>query len=993
MLFGFRINNIVNLLITTVFVTFLLLASYSVPVYAEEVLATGYKGSADEVMMWEKAGAFDYVSNTEQVYRAGVIPANYPEGVAVNGLDELQNVVYLPAIRNQLTYGTCWAFSGNSLVEINLAKKGLVNADDINLSESHTAYYSGHYSVDANNQFDGDDFAANSMLEVFNNGSNYSGYVAIVGDWKGLAPESINGGAVLDYSLQSIDSIVKNGLTSEYGYNYEFAHISGYQILKMPQPQTATYKGEADIVKSAIMEYGAVGVSYYADGKMNNSDYYIKDNAAYYCYNDEVPNHAVSIVGWDDDYSADNFVYSDEVSSYGSKPDGDGAWIVRNSWDTRYGHDGYFYISYYDKTIVESIAIAISAELASNDYDNIYQYDGGAYSASKTIYPGYKCANMFTAFSDNETLEAVSIEVASSNSSIAVDVYSDIADLSDPTSGQLVDSLVINAQKAGMYKVALSNQLLLSEGDYFSVVVYPRTNNSISILDDRAATTFFSWNGNVKAKANESYELYDDGWKDRSSNAYWKNNNFCIKAYTNNYSGVEVLPTGISFDKSEIVLYENLDNKNTAKIKPTVYPEDCTAKRLNWTSSNERVAVVDNTGKVTAIGRGQCDITATDKKGQNLSATCHVKVNKAVTQYTVDCDKKTIIKGQKLQLNTYKFPQDADIEYREEWYSSNEAVAKVNKGVVTAVGPGNARIYAKYGDLTASVLIEVYDELRNGIYPAKNGNYYLYKDNVICSEYNGLYYDERLGWWLINSGAVDFTYSELYGDANYGWWKISNGTIDFSFSDLYYSPNCGWWKINNGSVDFGYTDFYYSPTLGWWKINNGTIDFGFTDLYCSPTIGWWKVNNGAIDLGYTDLYCSPTYGWWKVNGGTLDLVYSDLYYSPTLGWWKVNNGALDLGYRDLYCSPTMGWWKVAGGALDLAYSGLYWSPTIGWWKVQSGYLDLGFTGICEDPNIGGWYVKNGAIDFTRNEPLIWNNKMCIIENGQVVASWYLSFDE
>jgi C1A family cysteine protease len=50
-------------------------------------------------------------------------------------------------------------------------------------------------------------------------------------------------------------------------------------------------------------------------------------------------NHGVSIVGWDDSFSRENFPVSNQ-------PDGDGAWIVRNSWGPGWGDGGYFYMSY-----------------------------------------------------------------------------------------------------------------------------------------------------------------------------------------------------------------------------------------------------------------------------------------------------------------------------------------------------------------------------------------------------------------------------------------------------------------------------------------------------------------------------------------------------------------------------------------------------------------------------------------------------------------------
>lgn len=960
--------------------------------YAEK-RPSGYSGGAEEYQMWEEAGAFDYVDELAGSLRASTPPRTFPAGVDTDGLSKLASVSYLPAVRDQGFYGTCWAFSGNSLVEIYLAKNGLIDAGDINLSESQTAYFSGHYSVDANNQFEGDNFVAKNMLNVFKNGNNYSKYADIVGDWKGLASEEVNGGNVLNYTESSIREIFKNGLPDEYGYAYEQAHITGYQILTMPNPNSANYQEEANIIKDAIMEYGAVGVSYYSDGEMNNSSYYVAGNAAYYCYGNEISNHAVAIVGWDDDYSADNFEYSDGVVTYGQKPEGDGAWIVRNSWDDVYGQDGYFYLSYYDKSVYDDIAFTLSATLAADDYDNIYQFDGGASSASKIINPGVKCANVFRVFSDNETIQAVAVEIASSNSSVGIEVYADLTNLDDPTSGTLVDKMTLNVQKAGMYRVGLNNHVLVNEGAYFSVVVYPKNSSAISIKYDRPCAPFFEYMGDVTAKANESYELFDEGWMDITRSGYWKKYNFGIKAFTDSYSGPEVLPTAIQFDEDSKTLYVNKDTEDEYNIKATVYPSNCTAKRLNWSSSNPSVATVDNFGHVTAVGRGTCTITATDKKEQNLSASCDITVKKAVVYYTINCDKNYVIMGSKLQMNTFKGPSDADIEYREEWSSSNENVAVVNNGVVTPVAPGNARIYARYGDMVASELIEVFAELRNGIYQAKNGNYYLYEDNQIRTDYNGLYYDSRLGWWLLKDGMVDFNYTDLYGDPVYGWWKIDHGALDSSYEGIYCSPVYGYWKIKSGCVDFGYNDFYCDVNYGWYKINTGCVDWGYTGLFGSPTIGWWKVVNGSIDFDYNDLYGDPVYGWWKVYLGTVDFGYTAMYNSPTCGYWKVYNGCVDFGYSDLYCDPYWGWLIIKGGNIDWYSDGLFGSPLYGWWKVKGGTIDFAYTGVYYDSLLGGWYINGGAIDFGRNNPLVWNYRMYIIKGGCVVDSRDLTDDE
>ena len=87
-------------------------------------------------------------------------------------------------------------------------------------------------------------------------------------------------------------------------------------------------------IKAALMTYGALYTTIHADDSFQFApDYYLDVITQ--------SNHAITLIGWDDDYSADNF----EV-----KPPGDGAFIIKNSWGTDFGYEGYWYISYYDKS-------------------------------------------------------------------------------------------------------------------------------------------------------------------------------------------------------------------------------------------------------------------------------------------------------------------------------------------------------------------------------------------------------------------------------------------------------------------------------------------------------------------------------------------------------------------------------------------------------------------------------------------------------------------
>ena len=113
--------------------------------------------------------------------------------------------------------------------------------------------------------------------------------------------------------------------------------------------------------------------------------------------------HAVTIVGWDDNYDRNKFT---------TQPPDNGAFIAKNSWNTSWGEEGYFYISYYDSVFATDCAV-FTAEPADN-YDHIYQYDPLGWTinlnASGSDVAWFR--NDFTIVSD-ERLEAVGFLTAS----------------------------------------------------------------------------------------------------------------------------------------------------------------------------------------------------------------------------------------------------------------------------------------------------------------------------------------------------------------------------------------------------------------------------------------------------------------------------------------------------------------------------------------------------------------------------------------------------
>ncbi len=289
-------------------------------------------------------------------------------------------------------------------------------------------------------------------------------------------------------------------------------------------PDRASSTDNANI-KSAIMTYGAVYTQTYI-APSYTPPYYNPSTHAYYDPYTTAVDHGVAIVGWNDNYAAGNFIPS---------PPGNGAWIVKNSWGTGWGDNGYYYVSYYDANIGQYNA-AFTARPTTN-YNNIYQYD--PLGATDSFGQGSRSewgANVFTAQA-SESLAAVSFYTFSLNAPYDVYVYT------DPTSGPISTSGPVGHVSGalalpGYHTISLTSGIPLRAGQKFSVVVkftstssYEDYNYPVPIESPIAG-----YSSQATAQAGQSYYHADDGswqsstWTDMTSSS--ANTNICIKAFT-----------------------------------------------------------------------------------------------------------------------------------------------------------------------------------------------------------------------------------------------------------------------------------------------------------------------------------------------------------------------------------------------------------------------------------------------------------------------------
>jgi uncharacterized protein YjdB len=625
-------------------------------------VATGYRQLDEEYQIIPDVLSNDNSSiDGMEITKAATYPAAY----------RTEN---LPAVRDQGIYGVCWSFSTISLIETNLIKKNLASSD-IDLSELHLVNYTYNCVNDPLGGLEGDvnkfDTSHGSVMQY---GGNVEMAANSLLDWEGAVNED-----VVPYTIDYIRQVENEQLDDSLAYGKDVAHVQNFYRVNITS---------RDDVKKAVMDYGAVSISYFSDQSSDwSTDNYNSSTAAYYCPNAYTSNHAVTIVGWDDDYSADNFA---------TTPDGNGAWIVRNSWGSYYGKEGYFYLSYYDKSIY-TVGYALEAELSDN-YDNNYQYDG----AMLYGYMGYggsnKYANIFEAKANqdgSENIKAVSFMTGrSTNLNYTVSIYTNLTDETNPESGTLA------AQKSGIttydgtYTVNLDSPVEINEGNKFSVVVEVRNasgKTSYLAYERSMQSGMAGYWCTASAKENQSfvatpYGYWDDFGKARSCN-------FIIKAFTDNETQTPVVEVeSVSLNKSEMTLTEG----ESETLAATVTPDNAENKSIKWSSNNEAVATVDANGTVTAKSAGTAVITATSTNGK--SAGCTVTVEKKqipVTEVRLSESTVGIVEGSTYKLTATVLPENTTDSKSVSWSSSNSEVATVDaNGTVTAKRAGTAVITA-----------------------------------------------------------------------------------------------------------------------------------------------------------------------------------------------------------------------------------------------------------------------------------------------------------
>ena len=358
------------------------------------------------------------------------------------------------SVKDQHPFGTCWAFGMAAIMESSLLAQ---NKGTYDLSEEHLSYFF------SNRQNDPLGNTANDINSVLGNYHNIGGndYLAAVflSTWSGMTTET-------DVPFPT-DSSHKQDLTEAISEDKAY-HAAAY----LKNASFSEYSEER--MKEMLMNDHAVSIMLYM------SENYVNADTAAYCYpvnrsSGKTINHIVTVVGWDDNYSRNNFLSASNVTE-------DGAWIIKNSWGNQKGDGGYYYLSYQDPNI-SNLVTTEAVTIADQKYKNNYFYDGSSAISSIKVQPGQSVAAVYEAKAGNgkeEALGEVNVVTMNDNASYKIQIYTDVTDPSDPESGTAAYATPYEFEQpiAGVQTITVP-EVVLKQGSRYSVVI---TNAGISYI-------------------------------------------------------------------------------------------------------------------------------------------------------------------------------------------------------------------------------------------------------------------------------------------------------------------------------------------------------------------------------------------------------------------------------------------------------------------------------------------------------------------------------
>ena len=459
---------------------------------------------------------------------------------------------FLTPVKNQQNSGNCWAFAQLAALESCILKS---SDESLDLSEENMKNLIAKFS----------DYGWNVYTNEGGLDQMGLGYLT---SW--LGPVLEENDEFDDFSVLSpvLDSIM---------------HVQDVIFLKRNNAL------DNNAIKEAILKYGGV-----ATGIFYESENLKYSTAGYYYGGKELANHAVTIVGWNDTYSSNNFL---------KKPAGDGAWIVKNSWGKSWGDKGYCYVSYYDTKLAEIGKDFYSYTFILDDkekFNKNYQYDiAGMTDFFNTGKTSVWYQNIFTS-EGYETLKAFSTYF---NTTTDYEAYVYV--------NNELKSVQVGTSPGGYHTIKFTPFVHLMPEDEFKISIKIKSPISASFpVSEGLITNKKTYTPNISFFSYDGKKWYDlSNYTHTYGTHTYTSQVACIKAFTS-YSNLNFTISNVSAKTGEPVnitaeIYgENGDIINSGKIIFDInnekYPINVTGSKSVLSITFEDAGIYNITGYFTS---------------------------------------------------------------------------------------------------------------------------------------------------------------------------------------------------------------------------------------------------------------------------------------------------------------------------------------------------------------------------------------------------------
>ncbi|MDR1799920.1 MAG: lectin like domain-containing protein, partial [Bifidobacteriaceae bacterium] len=399
------------------------------PVGPDETGPTGLEESAIDLQPVLEANYAPYVAAQDP------LPSSYDLRVA--------HPTWVTPVKNQIG-DRCWAYAVIASAESSIARNGAVSAMT-DLSEAQL-----YAATRATDQRAGQPNAGTSQ------GGLAEDAATVWSLWRGVRTEDA-------YPIARVGET----FTVEDQNSSDF-HLQNWLIFPAPRNDQGEYvQANVDAIKAAIRELGALTIMYSTTAQ----NAYNSNRAAYYSWRPEElhwSNHAVAVIGWDDNYPKENFTVT---------PPADGAFLIKNSWGTGWGDQGYFWLSYYSYAIYTASHFDLKAAgdaPGGDGWEHNYGWDVGGWWGGTV--PGQATASVFTSGEGLQDLGAVQFVTPEPQMSYEIQVL--VGGTSGAQSG-VAQSITASGGTvltgtetfAGWHTVDLPRAVRLDPGTRFTVVV------------------------------------------------------------------------------------------------------------------------------------------------------------------------------------------------------------------------------------------------------------------------------------------------------------------------------------------------------------------------------------------------------------------------------------------------------------------------------------------------------------------------------------------